>query len=446
MKRYGKVTKSLMAGILVGVTLVGCGSSGTNAPKDSQSEKADVAEGGSSGEKRTLEFWESSFNTELAYLKEAARIFEEQHPEAEFVISSKGRPEQQIDALNIAFSSDAGPDMFGYSVSSLIQPLIKGSNIVNLTEAFEENGWNEVIDANLLDAQRGLFDGSYYAFPVRRVVMGIFYNKPIFEKYNLEVPTTHDEFIKVCEILQKNGIVPIANPGKVPAATNRWFDGYLEKNAGSELHDKLCYGQTSLNCPEVIQSFYDLKDLSKYFQNGHFSAEENEARIMLYSGEAAMTYSANWEAGTLEQQGQNVENWGYFRFPSDQEKSRSNRFTYGIYINENSSNKDLAMDFLKICASLEPHKVAFEQEKGVDVIRNDVIDPVQLDSLRALLAEDAENPEGSYMATNEMCFPPKLTDTLYEALDKVLLEEITPEEGAQMLDATAEEIGFYVNK
>ena len=108
MKRYGKVTKSLMAGILVGVTLVGCGSSGTNAPKDSQSEKVDVAEGGSSGEKRTLEFWESSFNTELAYLKEAARIFEEQHPEAEFVISSKGRPEQQIDALNIAFSSDAG--------------------------------------------------------------------------------------------------------------------------------------------------------------------------------------------------------------------------------------------------------------------------------------------------------------------------------------------------
>ena len=70
MKRYGKVTKSLMAGILVGVTLVGCGSSGTNAPKDSQSEKVDVAEGGSSGEKRTLEFWESSFNTELAYLKE----------------------------------------------------------------------------------------------------------------------------------------------------------------------------------------------------------------------------------------------------------------------------------------------------------------------------------------------------------------------------------------
>ena len=201
-----------------------------------------------------------------------------------------------------------------------------------------------------------------------------------------------------------------------------------------------------MNCPEVIQSLYDLKELSKYFQNGHFSAEENEARIMLYGGEAAMTYSANWEAGTLEQQGQNVEDWGYFRFPSGQEESRSNRFTYGIYVNENSPNKDLAMDFLKICASLEPHKVAFETEKAVDVIRNDVIDVEQLDSLRALLAEDAENPAGSYMATNEMCFPPKLTDMLYEVLDKVLLEEITPEEGAQMLDSTAEEIGFYKSK
>ena len=47
------------------------------------------------------------------------------------------------------------------------------------------------------------------------------------------------------------------------------------------------------------------------------------------------------------------------------------------------------------------------------------------------------------MATNEMCWPPKLTDMLYEVLDKVILEEITPEEGAKMLDETAQEIEFY---
>ena len=58
---------------------------------------------------------------------------------------------------------------------------------------------------------------------------------------------------------------------------------------------------------------------------------------------------------------------------------------------------------------------------------------------------DASNPDGSYMATNEMCWPPKLTDMLYEVLDKVILGEITPEDGATMLDQTATEIGFYQN-
>ena len=74
---------------------------------------------------------------------------------------------------------------------------------------------------------------------------------------------------------------------------------------------------------------------------------------------------------------------------------------------------------------------------------DDAFDLSKLDSLRTALVEDAANPDGSYMATNEMCWPPKLTDMLYEVLDKVILEEITPEEGAKMLDETAQEIEFY---
>lgn len=452
MKHLTHMTKRLAAAGLAAVMLAGCqGAKGNTAGNDgkasdtSGAQAADSGGGSTSGEKRKLEFWESSFNVDLVFLHAAAEIFEEKHPDVEFVISAKGRPEQQIDTLGIAFSSDAGPDLFGYSISSLVKPLIQGGKLEDLSGAFEENGWEEVAGEAAMENQKGLFDGGLYAFPVRNVVMGVFYNKPLFEKLNLEVPSTYDEFIQVCEILQENGSVPIANPGKVPAATNRWFDSFLEKNAGIELHDQLCYGKASLNCPEVVQSLAELKDLSKYFQSGHFSAEENEIRMMLYSGEAAMTYSASWEAGTFEQHEQNIEDWGYFRFPSGLEKSRSNRFNYGVYVNADSPNKDLAMEFLDILASVEPYQRAFDEERAIDVIHDEVIDTGKLDSLRISLVEDAANPDGSYLATNEMSFPPKLTDMLYEVLDKVLLDEITPEEGAKMLDETAAQIGFYTN-
>lgn len=440
MKKLLRTAKLLSALTLSATLLAGCG----GAPTGSQSPGASGS--GGSGEGRQLVFWESSYYTDLetnAFYRTAIDLFKEQHPGVEFVLGSKGRPEQEIDALTIAYSSDAAPDLFGYSVGALMQPFIEGGKLEKLNDQYDENGWREHIDPALLADQESLFGGDLYSLPVRRTVMGIFYRKDVFERYDLRIPTTYEEFLNVCETLQKNGIVPIANPGKVPAATNRWFDGLLEKNCGIALHDDLCYGRTSLNCPEVVASLADLKALSAYFQPGHFSAEENECRLLLYPGDAAMEYSATWEADTFESQGQNVDDWGYFRFPSGLEQARSNRFTYGLYVSADSPNKDLAYDFLKICASLEPYKADFEERGSIVGIRDDAFDLTKLDALRTALVEDASNPDGSYMATNEMCWPPKLTDMLYEVLDKVLLEEITPEEGAKMLDETAAEIGFY---
>lgn len=440
MKRMLRTAKTLIILLLVATMLASCGSS--------SSESSGASDSSSAEKTRTLELWECLYYTDLetnAFYRTAIEMFQKQHPEVEFVLSSKGRPEQEIDALTIAFSSDSAPDMFGYSVGALMQPFVEGGKLEKLNDLYDENNWRDNIDPAMLASQEGVFGGDLYSLPIQRTVMGIFYRKDIFEQYNLEIPETYEEFLTLCETLQENGIVPIANPGKVPAATNRWFDGLLEKNCGIELHDDICYGRTSLNCPEVATSLSELKDLSRYFQEGHFSAEENECRLMLYPGEAAMEYSATWEAGTLESQGQDLDNWGYFRFPSGIEPSRSNRFTYGIYINADSPNKDLAEDFLKICASLEPYKADFDERHSIVGVRDDAFDLSQLDALRVALVEDGSNPGGSYMATNEMCWPPKLTDMLYEVLDKVILGEITPEEGANMLDQTATEIGFYQN-
>lgn len=451
MKKMLKVGKSMVASLLIASMLVGCGASsmpGAAAPaaesgKESQSV-AQTEEG--KGGKRQFNFWDSAFKTDLeanVYLKTAIDMFEKQHPDVEFVLSTKGRPEQQFDALTIAFSSDNGPDAFGYSVGALLDPLIKSGKIEKLNDQFAANGWKDVLDPAAIKMQEMLFNGDMYALPIEHTVMGIFYRKDLYEKYKLEVPKTFEEFENNCKVLQENGIVPIGNAGKVPAVTNRWFDGFLEMRCGSELHDKLLMGTAPINCPEVVTALEDLKKLSVYFQKGHLSAEESEVYMLLYPGKAAHFYTATWQADTFENQEQDINNYGYFRFPSGQTPSRSNSFSYGIYVNASSANKELAADFLKICASIEPYKAAFDQKKSIVGARPDAFDPSKVDDLRKQLLEDISNPGGSYMPSNEMSWPPKLTDELFQVLDQVMLETITPAQGAAQLDAMAKEISFY---
>ena len=407
-------------------------------------ESADVQKG--SSDKIVFEFWDSIFKTDLesnAYLRTVKEEFEAMHPNVELRITAKGRPEQQFDALTIAFSSDDGPDAFGYSIGSLMTPFIESGKLADLTYIVKENGWENDISAATWDMEHQLWGDHYYALPIENTVMGVFYRKDLYEKFNLEVPTTYEEFIHNCEVLKQNGIVAIGNAGKVPAVTNRWFDALLEKNCGVELHNALLNGTASINCPEVAKSLEELKELSGYFQNGHLAAEESEVYMLWYPGKACHFYTATWQCDTFVNQGQDPNLYGYFRFPTDQNTWRSNSFSYGVYVNKNSENYDLAIDLLKIMADKKPYQVAFDERHSIVGSMPSVFDESKVDDLRRDLLLDIKNPDGTYMPSNEMCWPPKLTDELFEVLDQVMLGTLAPADGAAQLDRMAKSINFY---
>ena len=68
------------------------------------------------------------------------------------------------------------------------------------------------------DREQGTYNGKVYGLPVLNVaISGIYYNKDMFEQYNLEVPTTISDLEKVCDTLVENGITPFAL-----ANTSKW--------------------------------------------------------------------------------------------------------------------------------------------------------------------------------------------------------------------------------
>ncbi len=93
-------------------------------------------------------------------------------------------------------------------------------------------------------------NGRLVAIPQEVVVHGLFVNKDLFEKYDLELPNTPEEFLECCRIFQENGI-------ETPVGANRWWlesfvfaQGYAELYNGGNTQaqiDSLNSGETRLS-------------------------------------------------------------------------------------------------------------------------------------------------------------------------------------------------------
>ncbi len=56
------------------------------------------------------------------------------------------------------------------------------------------------------------FNGKIYGVPVKNIsIAGIYYNKDLFDKYNVKVPSTVSELEKASDTFLANGIIPFCS-------------------------------------------------------------------------------------------------------------------------------------------------------------------------------------------------------------------------------------------
>ncbi|MGN1053392.1 MAG: ABC transporter substrate-binding protein, partial [Candidatus Scatosoma sp.] len=190
----------------------------------------------------------------------------------------------------------------------------------------------------------------YYVMPWTQMVTGIAYNAELFERYQLEVPATMEEFDAVCDaIIEKSTaegkrIAPFVVPGKI----NGYFD-FLGKNwwiqaSGIEgVKEFFAYDTVEVFNPdkEPTKGYARaLTEFSKYFgsQKGQFdkyvlsgsmAKDAYTAQSDFINGNAAMIINANW----LENEMINMVQESGFRmklmrvpFLSDAKKDESGKY------------------------------------------------------------------------------------------------------------------------
>ncbi len=104
------------------------------------------------------------------------------------------------------------------------------------------------------------FNGKAYGLPYVVEYWGVWYNKDIFAKYNLKVPTTWDEFLQVCETLKKNGITPMVQSVQGGWTTFIMFEEMVARQ-DPQLYVDLCEGRVKYSDPRVKKAFTVWADL-----------------------------------------------------------------------------------------------------------------------------------------------------------------------------------------
>jgi multiple sugar transport system substrate-binding protein len=181
-----------LAGVLA-LALTACGGSdddggsgGGGSPEDVQSA---LEEGGSI----TVWAWEPT-------LEQVVTDFEAAHPNVQVELVNAGTSNDQYTALQNAMQAGSGvPDVAQIEYFALGQFAIADSiadlsslGASELEDTFTPGPWNAV---------RAGSDG-VYGLPMDSGPMALFYNKAVFDRLDVEVPTTWDEYVQAARDLR----------------------------------------------------------------------------------------------------------------------------------------------------------------------------------------------------------------------------------------------------
>ena len=137
--------------------------------------------------------------------------FAQSHKDSINLVEEVVAGDEMLTKIKVDIAGDNLPDAWMYWGSMADSGnLIKSGLLADMGEYFEESqkvNQSDYPDA-MFDSFR--FNGKIYGIPTESYVGFWFCNKELFEKYNLEYPTTYEELLAVSKVFNENGIVPLA--------------------------------------------------------------------------------------------------------------------------------------------------------------------------------------------------------------------------------------------
>lgn len=340
MKR--KVLSLLLVGAMTASLLAGCAGAG------------DDTEGGS--KKVTLKTVSMFGGTDpnAGVYQEINKELMETYDYISIEDNSQSSDEEWKAAVNTDFSVGNEPDVIQFFTDATADTIVATDKLVSIDEIRKEypEYAADTLDS-ALDAAANT-DGVQRAVPTTGYWEGLYCNKDLFDKYNLELPTDWDSLVTAIETFKENDIIPIAvSLNNVP---HYWIEFLMLYSAGVEEFTTI-----PTTAPDGwvkgLELFKTLRDM------GAFPADTDtvdDAYIgqLFRDKKAAMQLDGSWYAGNIT----DTDNTVVIAFPGvlDQ-KAEANSLIGGIssgfYITKKAwddpDKRDAAVKFVMAHTSQE---------------------------------------------------------------------------------------------
>lgn len=220
-------------------------------------------------------------------------------------------------------------------------------------------------------------DNKLYGLPYTNDYMVLYYNEKIFNDNNIPLPTNYDEFLTTIEKLRENGISPVAVSGLSPYLFAMIYNELYLKNGGTqdELYAVLNGEKEVKNDINLSNAAEKMKKLvdAGIFQDGFLSAEYGVAQNLFMQGQTAMYYTGSWDASIDGESSQAPEEFKEYAHAmslpvgdSGSQDYLTGWFGGGYVVNNNSENKEVALDFLDFMMKPENYtKLAWESNSFI---------------------------------------------------------------------------------
>lgn len=207
-------------------------------------------------------------------------------------------------------------DLVVVGMGTITASLGPAGSVMDLTQLMA--GLTDRFPEGVLDSCS--IDGHLWCFPYSDASgTTCFYNKTMFQQYDLTVPTNLQEWAHCAKVLSDNGIIPFMVQGKDTWAwAMPFFDTYGQATGGQSVEKVQAWlrGEQSFADPQVYAAFDGLKAL---YDNGiltseSFDTDETGMLANFAQGKCAMFFCGTWDYGVLKSMELDFD-YGAFEFP-----------------------------------------------------------------------------------------------------------------------------------
>jgi raffinose/stachyose/melibiose transport system substrate-binding protein len=263
--------------------------------------------------------------------------------------------EQYKNKLKVLSSSNELPDVGVTWAAGFLQPYVEGNLFMPLDDLLGGELKDKFV-AGTTEAYA--IDGKTYALPLEFNIAPIYYNKAIFEKYDLKVPQTYEELKAVIKTLSENDIAPIALGNKDRWTGSLWYMYLADRIAGQQTLADAISGSGSFQDEGLLQAAREMQSLvdSNAFIKGFNGLSNEEGKAEFLNGKAAMYLMGTWELPNFTTNDdipkEFRDNVGFFKFPTvEGGKGDINSWVggpgVGLFVAQNSEVQQEAKAFVE---------------------------------------------------------------------------------------------------